>query len=175
MNTPSGPPPQLDSAPTLFLDFDGVLHRGVASVTSKGTLVAPTGVQLFEYATVLWDILAPYRDVQIILSTSWVRAFGFAFARDAIPVLELRRKVVGATFCPDAVDAWAWESIARGAQVHAYAERNSLVRWLALDDEADGFDARNAGLVHCATHLGLGDLRCVAALQAGLEQLSRCR
>lgn len=102
----------------LFLDYDGVLHRGGAYRTKHGIISSdPTHIKLFEYADVLAAILAPYLDLELVLSTSWVKVLGFNRARSALPVAELRAKVVGATYHSKFDDAYFWNSMARGVQV----------------------------------------------------------
>ncbi|QNT63320.1 hydrolase, partial [Ralstonia solanacearum] len=69
----------------LFLDFDGVLHRGNSYLTPEGIVSsAPGRIELFEYAAILDRLLEPYPLVEVVLSTDWAPKFGFEFARDAL-------------------------------------------------------------------------------------------
>jgi len=124
---------------------------------------------LFEYAEVLAEILAPYPSVELVLSTSWVKVLGFNRARSALPVAELRARVVGATFHSRFHDAYFWNGIARGVQVLRYVNRHRLVRWLALDDLDDGFDDEPGRLVHCDEDQGLGDPNIQEVLKGALH------
>jgi hypothetical protein len=62
------------NTPTLFLDFDGTLHVGHAVVDVDGQVSLESGRQLFEYAPLLVELLAPYPDVEIVLTHhGWMR------------------------------------------------------------------------------------------------------
>ncbi|WP_343226175.1 hypothetical protein [Ralstonia sp. GX3-BWBA] len=55
----------------MFVDYDGVLHRGDAYRTHKGIVSSDPGhIQLFEYAAVLNGLLEPYPSVEVVLSSS---------------------------------------------------------------------------------------------------------
>jgi len=154
----------------LFVDYDGVLHRGGAYRTKRGIVSSdPSRIKLFEYAEVLAAILAPYPGIELVLSTSWVKALGFNRARNVLPVAELRAKVVGATYHSKFDDALFWNGIARGVQVLRYVNRHRLVHWLALDDMDDGFDDEPGRLVHCDPDEGLGDPDIQEGLKAALH------
>lgn len=66
----------------LFLDFDGVLHPDAAYLYGKTPRLNADG-ELFMWANLLVDALADQPDVQIVLSTSWVRLLSFKRARDS--------------------------------------------------------------------------------------------
>lgn len=59
----------------LYLDFDGVLHpEDVWRRPGWGVFVArPPGHRVFKNAALLEEVLAPYPEIRIVLSTSWVR------------------------------------------------------------------------------------------------------
>ncbi|MGU7783273.1 HAD domain-containing protein [Burkholderia sp. PU8-34] len=83
----------------LFLNFDGVLHRGASYLTPQGVASsAPGHIVLFEFALVLDELLRPYPYCQVVLSTDWCPRFGFERARAALPLASLRARVVDATF-----------------------------------------------------------------------------
>ncbi|ACD18251.1 conserved hypothetical protein [Paraburkholderia phytofirmans PsJN] len=154
----------------LFVDYDGVLHRGGAYRTKRGIISSdPSRIRLFEYAEILAAILAPYPGLELVLSTSWVKALGFNRARDVLPVAELRAKVVGATYHSKFDDAQFWGGIGRGVQVLRYVNRHRLVHWLALDDMNDGFDDELGRLVRCDSDKGLGDPNVQEILKAALH------
>ncbi|WP_233832845.1 HAD domain-containing protein [Paraburkholderia sp. ZP32-5] len=153
----------------LFLDYDGVLHRGGAYRTKRGIISSdPTHIKLFEYADVLAAILAPYPSVELVLSTSWVKGLGFNRARSALPAADLRAKVVWATYHSRFHDAYFWDGMARGILVLGYVNRHRLVHWLALDDMDDGFDDEPGRPVHCDPDEGLGDPDIQEGLKAAL-------
>ncbi|AMP38847.1 HAD domain-containing protein [Ralstonia solanacearum] len=151
----------------LFLDFDGVLHRGNSYLTPEGIVSsAPGRIELFEYAGILAQLLEPYPLVEVILSTDWVPKLGFEQARDALPIEHLRHRVCGSTFDSNADDVPNWLEMPRGWQVLQYVLRHGLTNWLALDDRRDGFESCRARLVDCQTMAGLGDV----AVQGRLSQ-----
>jgi hypothetical protein len=67
----------------LYLDYDGVLHhaevywkKGVAPV-----LMAQPSHTAFKHTHLLEQLVEPYPDLKIVLSTSWARMLGFSRAR----------------------------------------------------------------------------------------------
>lgn len=154
----------------LFLDFDGVLHRGNSYLTPEGIVSsAPGRIELFEYAGVLAELLEPHPRVELVLSTDWAPKFGFELAREALPLENLRSRVSGSTFDGSIDDVMHWLEMSRGRQVLQYVSRHGLTNWLALDDRRDGFESCRARLVDCQMMAGLGD----AAVQHRLSQ--QCR
>ncbi|MFZ2327391.1 MAG: HAD domain-containing protein [Rhodoferax sp.] len=90
----------------LYLDFDGVLHHEDICLNTKRGLYFGSNAQthgarhdhthrLFEHALLLAKLLEPHPNVQIVLSTSWVRWRGYEHVRDRLPA-ELARRCVGA-------------------------------------------------------------------------------
>lgn len=82
---------------------------------------------------------------------------------------ELRERVRGSTYHTRFDDAHRWNGIARGAQILRYVERHRLVRWLALDDQGDGFGEYVGHLVRCDLNRGLGDFVVQEQLKAALH------
>ena len=122
---------------TLFLDFDGVLHA--VSAPAGRPVEVQRGAEgrargLFDRADAVAGVLAGV-DVRVVLSTSWVTAFGLAAARDALPPA-LRSMVAGAT-----ADVWGsrdgleWDRMSRWEQISLYVRTYQLERWIALDDD----------------------------------------
>lgn len=142
----------------LFLDFDGVLHRGNSYLTETGIASsAPGDIELFEFAPLLAEMLQPLKHVEIVLSTDWVPRFGFERARDALPVPLLRGRVTCATYDPALDDTHAWLSLTRGAQILRHVRATQVISWLAIDDRLDGLRGHHEHVVHCQTEHGLGD------------------
>ncbi|MBB5417065.1 HAD domain-containing protein [Paraburkholderia atlantica] len=155
----------------LFLDYDGVLHRGDAYVTPDGVVSsAPGTIELFEFAPVLLELLEPYPHIEICLSTDWCFRFGFERARDALPLAGLRQRVTGATYEAEFVDAALWPTLQRGAQILRYVRRHGIVSWLAADDRRDGVHGYYDRLVHCQTEAGLGDRAVIELFQSRLAE-----
>jgi hypothetical protein len=164
------------SPPLLFLDFDGVLHRGGSYVTPAGPVsTAPGRIQLFEYAEVLEQLLQPYPELRVVLSTDWVVTFSFEAALAALPLESLRDRVIGATFDPSEtlLDAEGWRTLMRGVQIRGYLHRHPCRRWLAIDDRNDGFQSDRQRLILCQESVGLGDPDVQALFARRLEALHR--
>ena len=127
--------------PTLYLDFDGVLHPADVRVTQAEPRRprvyngGPTDHPLFEHAPLLERILAPFPNVKIVLSTSWVRTLGYEYTLQQLPAA-LRERVVGTI--------WQGELLehpprTRYDAVQTDANMRGLDRWLALDDDEEGW------------------------------------
>jgi hypothetical protein len=124
----------------LYLDYDGVLHHcDVGRFRTPPTIrVLAEGHQLFEHASILTAALEPFPQVKIVLSTSWVRALGYSVARDSLPE-PLRRRVIGATFHTRYHRGTEFEELPRYRQIIQDVARRRPERWLAIDDDADGW------------------------------------
>ncbi|APA84085.1 hypothetical protein BJG93_00695 [Paraburkholderia sprentiae WSM5005] len=155
----------------LFLDIDGVLHRGVARRAGNRVVSSSPEVALFEYVPVLDDLLRPYSDVEIVLSSDWSVVLGTEFTRNAIPSPLVRERIVAATFDGCASNPLFWPVLTRGGQILDYVARNEPLSWLAVDDRTDGFEAHRHRLVHCQTEVGLGDCAVVEKFR---EMLQHC-
>lgn len=137
--------------PVLYLDYDGVLHPADVRVTAaeprqprvyQGS--RPTSHPLFEHVTLLERCLEPFPDVKIILATSWVRVLGYEYTVRQLPPA-LRERVVGTI--------WQGELLehpprSRYDAIQTDATARGLERWLALDDDAEGWpDAERYRLI----------------------------
>ena len=119
----------------LYLDFDGVLHHENVLWHPKigAYMSAPDGYVLFQHAELLERMLAPYPEIQIVLSTSWVRRYGCArSAKQLRP--SLRRRVIGATF-HSKMNKFEFAEKPRGLQVWEDVLKRRPRNWLALDDD----------------------------------------
>jgi len=164
----------------LFLDFDGVLHRDAVYLEHRRPVLRGSGT-LFEWAPNLISALEPHPDVQIVLSTSWVRARGFGRARDALPP-PLREKVIGGTWHSKMgrseiggfrlVNTW-WANATRYQQIAAYIARTKTdINWLAIDDNDTGWaEACRDRLILTDSDRGLSDWRVLALLSEKLLSL----
>lgn len=171
----------MNSTRTLFLDYDGVLHPDAAYVRHGRPELRAAG-HLFMWANYLIEALAPHPDIQIVLSTSWAREFHYARAKKHLPK-ELQPRVIGATwhssmrrsdeFRPLDRMTW-WDLASRYAQIKRYVDRARLVRWLAIDDQPDGWaDADLAHLIRTDSDTGLSDTGVRAQLLAWLDATHR--
>jgi len=140
----------------LYLDFDGVLHPDAAYWSPRGVVLqGHPGHALFEHVPLLESALAPYPDVRIVLSTSWVPDLGFSRARKRLGP-QLAQRVIGATFHsrymrrrrdiePRSMDGMLlsvrddYHTLPRGMQVWNDVCRRKPDGWLALDDNDEGW------------------------------------
>ena len=114
----------------LFLDFDGVLHPSDVYL-KKGRPVLDGDGELFMWIPQLIEVLTPYPNVKIVLSTNWVRVRGFTRVRRALPEV-LRERVIGATW-HSAIAIW-YDKATRFQQIERYVGRANVQQWLAIDD-----------------------------------------
>ena len=125
----------------LYLDFDGVLHNeNCLWHPRRGPyLDAPDGHTLFEHAPLLADILAPFPEIKIVLSTSWVRQYGCTGTAKKLPP-DLRNRVIGATWHSAYKHLeQEWISAPRGMQIWGDVQRRHPLAWLAVDDDHFGW------------------------------------
>ncbi len=117
---------------TLFLDFDGVLHPENC-VRDKGgvRIEGYPGRSLFDRLPLLVEALRPHPEIQIVLSTTWVKMVGFNKAK--LRLGELSERVIGTTQQEDRLGR-----LQRGSQVEVFAKDNKL-NWVALDDDDSGW------------------------------------
>ncbi|MCR6665755.1 MAG: HAD domain-containing protein [Methyloversatilis sp.] len=140
--------------PTLFLDFDGVLHPDEVYRVGERIVLRMDGFSLFEWSEVLDELMEPYPALQIVLSTTWVRLLGFEVARSHLPE-SLQRRVVGATWHETAPRGW--ERLTRYEQIQLNVVQHRHARWLAIDDDGHGWsDEHRSNLVLTDSLLGLG-------------------
>ena len=154
----------------LFLDYDGVLHpEDVYLMNGRPTL--KDGGELFQWAPILADTLAPFAEVKIILSTSWVRVRGFNRSKRALP-FEIAKRVIGATWRTEFRHT-GFEDTTRYNQIAGHAIRARLPYWIAIDDDGEGWpETARDRLVRTNGRLGLSDSGVVRDLQEKLRRLT---
>jgi hypothetical protein len=137
----------------LFLDFDGVLHHENVTLhrvkqssvrflkeherrylTATGHYVK--GANLFEHCDRLAASLAPYPDVQVVISSTWREHFLPGSLLRYLPA-ELACRVIGQTPHCDKYGGVG----SRLNEVLAYLHGNALADqpWVAIDDQAQLF------------------------------------
>jgi hypothetical protein len=120
-----------------YLDFDGHLHDcAVYCSAERGIHIRTPDRTLFEWIPILEELFAPYPDIQIVLSTSWVAAQSFEFARAQLSPT-LQQRVIGSTYTAENLryfDSWP-----RGRQVTSDVAARKLNSWFAIDDDDDGW------------------------------------
>lgn len=157
----------------LYLDFDGVLHHeSVLWHPRVGAyLSAPDGHVLFQHSELLEQLLAPYPQIEIVLSTSWAVRYGCAkAAKNLRPAL--RSRVIGATYHSRMLKHEFIET-PRGLQVCADVSRRKPRAWLALDDNNEGWPKHaQEHFVQTHEHLGISEPAVLETLKTKLSLLS---
>jgi hypothetical protein len=167
----------------LFLDFDGVLHPDAVYLV-RGRPVLKGEGSLFMWAPKLIEALDPYQEVNIVLSTSWVRHLGFTKAKNRLPQ-SLAKRVIGATWHSAmlqtdedgylANQSW-YDQATRYGQIARYVSRAKLSheQWLAIDDDVAGWpEALRDRLIATDGETGLSPPNKIAALQQKLHNLAK--
>lgn len=159
---------------TLFLDIDGVLHADSVYRGKLGLELRAPG-HLLMHAHILIAILGRYPEVDIVLSTSWVRMLGYDRTLSRLP-RELQERVIGATWHRhmkrDGYDLFS--DISRFQQIYLHVRRNSINKWVAIDDLHSGTEEWPEGfrdhLVLCDGLIGLGDNKVAEELNTMLAE-----
>lgn len=143
----------------LYLDFDGVLHP-------------PQGGERFQHADLLAEVLEPYPQLKIVLSTSWVVLPGFFSAKERLTEA-LKARVIGSTFPPDMPEREFLE-MPRGQQVFEDVLRRNPAGWLALDDSTQGWPEEHLDhFVQTDYYKGIAEPEVLTELQMKLASLSK--
>ena len=157
----------------LYLDFDGVLHHENCRYHPRrgAYLEAPDRYSLFQHAPLLEQLLAPYPDLQIVLSTSWVLRYGCADTAKRLPST-LQARVIGATFHSRYMNDDDFRYMPRGKQVTEDAMRRRPRGWLAVDDNDEGWPPEHKHR-HILTHMyeGIGAPAVRAEFEQKLKQM----
>lgn len=170
MNAPLG-----KNGPVLYLDFDGVLHHENVRISNKQGpfLLAPERYRLFQHSELLANLLLPYPQVQIVLSTSWALKYGVTGAAKRLTP-ELQSRVIGGTFHNRYMRKDEFQHIARGQQVISDVQRRQPRDWLALDDAVDGWTEPHAAhWVQTHMYEGISDPDVLAAFKQKLETMCK--
>lgn len=169
----------------LFLDFDGVLHpQEVYAHRKKGIFLVSDGHQLFEHCSLLEELLAPYPNVKVVLTTTWVRVKSFSYAKKRLtPGLQAR--VIGATYHTDMRFEGSlygggygfahspFATMTRYAQIWQNLNRRAPKTWLALDDDVEGWpQSERDWLVAPFDEQGIANPQVLAELKAKLTRFS---
>ena len=132
--------------PILYLDYDGCLHSEDVRIFKRRPVIFENNTistrPLFEHLKLLEQLLQPYPELRIVLSTSWVRHLGFSYAKEQLtPALQAR--VIGATWHThmrqENAGAECFDQLSRFQAICADATRRRNNCWLALDDNLEGW------------------------------------
>lgn len=155
----------------LFLGYDGCLHS--TSVTHSGNkpVLHGEGSKLFEHATALVELLAPYPGVDIVLHTMWVQNYGAETAIRYLPQA-LQERVVGTTneFNDNTLK---WEGLSQFDKIMRYVNGRSVGVWLALQHDDGGWpESFMTQLVWPHPEFGIGDRKTMNRLKDQLYLLN---
>lgn len=125
------------NTPTIFLDFDGTLHVGHAMIDQAGKIHPSSDRPLFEFAPLLVDLLRPYPEVQIVLTTSWLERVSREQVIQYLPE-GLRQRVVDTTEHVKPTFGSFINGTSRTYVIASYALGKKLRRWIAIDDSVFG-------------------------------------
>ena len=170
----------------LFLDYDGVLHPDATDLIRRKPFLRGDG-ELFMWAELLVAALADHPEVEIVLSTRWVRVLGYGRARHYLPE-PLRQRVVGGTYHTGMqwtdVGKWLayyiysnhtwWDSATRYQQIKRWALRANIDDWIAIDGDVDSWPkAERRHLIQTDPATGLAGSNVIDRLQALLSEQER--
>ncbi|MHA6829374.1 HAD domain-containing protein [Ralstonia pseudosolanacearum] len=128
------------TTPTLFVDYDGTLHVGHALLdTTSGQVSLDSGRPLLEFAPLLADLLEPYPEVEIVLTTSWLQRLSTEQVASYLPT-SLARRVVATTRAVKPRLSYVLDGTERTYIITSYAYDKGLKNWLAIDDSVYGAD-----------------------------------
>ena len=170
--------PVLDEpVPTLFVDYDGALHRGHALLDENGEISLDTGNPLFEFAPLLVSLLEPWPEVEIVLTTSWLSKLSVEQVVAYLPA-QLAKRVVGTTQGYRARFGDWKIGIARTYIIRTYVFKHRLKNWLAIDDSVYGardlstdFLALDSHLVLLDSRRGIGDAQAQQRIRDWLARV----
>ena len=135
----------MTSRPSIFLDFDGVLHHANEDLPDSVEALR-ANPRLFQWLPHLADALKPHPDIQIIVSSNWRRCFDDASLRLLLGGLGSRFNGVVATM-----------EHSRAEEIWTEVHKRQLERWLAIDDHDSVHAAarRDQRFVACHPEEGL--------------------
>jgi len=148
--------------PVLLTDFDGVLHAlGEPALDENFRLI--DNPRLFLWVPILCEILAPFPDVKIIVSSDWRRIV------DDENLVRLLGPV-GNRF----VGVMESYGGSRADEIKTEVRRRNLTRWLAIDDHptVQVASRKNWRFIPCHPESGLSCERVQQELERKLNRLT---
>ena len=145
----------------VFLDFDGVLHPVGEPALDEYFQLLPNP-NLFCFLPHLTEALAPYPEVQIVVSSDWRRLFDDDTLRGCLGAMGDRFDGVVETF-----------GGTRAEEIYREVARRGLMHWLVLDDHPSVVEASmtDARFIACDPLLGLSSTKKQAELREKLSQI----
>jgi HAD domain in Swiss Army Knife RNA repair proteins len=165
--------------PTLFVDYDGTLHRGRGLLDEHGKVSLDSEQPPFEYAPLLASMLEPYPDVQLVLTTGWLDRIPLEQVLSYLPPA-LARRVVDTTQHIKPRFGDLKNGSARTYVIRSYVFSKRLAHWLALDDSVYGAFHLSTDFLDLSRHLvlldaqrGIGDVEVQLRIRQWLLQEAR--
>lgn len=183
MSNESRPSPIVfdELTPTLFVDFDGTLHRGRALLDEGGQVSLDTGNSVLEFAPLLEELLLPYPSVRIVLTTSWLNTLPTEQVISFLPPA-LAARVAGTTLGFKMRFGYMQDGSARTYVIRSYVFEHHLKNWLALDDSVFGAHHLSTYFLDLEPHLvlldskqGIGDPVAQRRILAWLAEMHKSR
>ncbi|WP_043288212.1 HAD domain-containing protein [Paraburkholderia oxyphila] len=142
----------------LFLDFDGVLHPYDEPALDENFRLIQNP-DLFKWRPVLEQLLEPFPDVRIVVSSDWRRLFGDAALIELLGPLGERFAGVVEGYGPT-----------RAVEILTEVQRRSIAHWLALDDHPSVVAAarENSRFIVCSGQTGVASIDVQQALRQAL-------
>ena len=137
------------TGPTLFLDFDGVLHPiGTPTLDDAGFRIVENSA-LFQWLPELARALAPAPKIAIVVSSDWSLFCDDARFRHLLG--ELGARYVGT------IERELGKS--RAERIWAYVEQHAIKDWLVVDDDPSVRDAaeNDPRFVSCDPERGVSE------------------
>jgi HAD domain in Swiss Army Knife RNA repair proteins len=122
---------------TLYLNFGGVVQVGHGLVDRDGVVSLDSGRQVLEFAPTLVEILNPWPDVQLVLTTDWIRTVGLERTKCLLPV-PLRARVLDTILAYRPRLSELLDGSAKTRAILAHSRLHRVLAWLAIDDETFG-------------------------------------
>lgn len=120
------------------------------------------------FAPLLEEMLAPYPQVNIVLTTSWVRALGLCRAKHKLPP-GLRNRIVGSVYLHAKKTA---HSNRRFGLIIQHVAKHGVKHWIALDDTHFDWPREYLyNLVAVKNTEGLGDPSTICELSQKLKTM----
>lgn len=158
--------------PLLYLEYDGPLHPAAVGwdpVRGQPRLNRHLEHCLFEHAPLLEQVLTPYPEVAIVLTTQWVLHYGLRKAAKELPS-GLRSRVVGSIY-DDQPSSFL--TLSKGLQVVLDVEKRAPKRWVAVDATRAGWpEWAKPHVLLVGARSGIGSAAASARLLKGLRELA---
>jgi len=154
-----------NNTPVLMLDFDGCLHELGEPAIDENFCVLDNP-RLFRWMPILRQLLEPYPEVRLIISSDWRRILDDETLIRLLGSLGKRFYGVVETYGP------SWHD-----EILTEVQRRGLNRWIALDDHPSIAikSRRNWRFISYSPDSGLSDQRVQQELKRKLNRLTKSK